>query len=95
MGREWIGYAYCMEEITTEANKMNICDLRKIFGLPPEVPLLRPHGKVDKLIDADCCCCVAVVITLDNLQLMKNQFEFCVRGYYPSLRVECAYSHTV
>lgn len=93
MGHEWIVYAYGMEEIMT---KVNICDLRRIFGTALEVPLLHPHGKVDVFIGAGCCCALPqVVIILDNLQLMITQFGFCLDGHHPSLRARCANSHTV
>ena len=95
-GLEWIVYAYGMEEITTEANKVNIAQLKRIFGLTPEISLFRPHGNVDMLIGADCCCIMPqVVVSKDNLQLMRNQFGLCVRGYHPNLRVEGVDAYTV
>lgn len=89
VGHEWIVDVYGMKEITTEAKTVNIADLKRVFGLPSDFPLFRPHGKVDMLIGADCCCIIPQVIaTKSNLQLMRNQFGFCVRGYHPALRIE-------
>lgn len=96
MGNVWIVYAYGMGEITTESNEVNMWDLRKIFRLDSNIPLFRPHGNVDMLIGADCCCLMPQVVkTVDNLQLMRNQFGFCVRGYHPGLRVKGTDSYTL
>lgn len=79
-GNVWHIRAYGMEEITARATEVNTFELSKIFGLQPQL-LVRPVGRIDMLIGSDCCQLLPRVIrTIGNLQLLENQFGYCVRG---------------
>ena len=48
-----------------------------------ETDIPRPTGEVDMLIGVDQCAIMPTVIkTVGNIQLLKNQFGYCVRGSF-------------
>lgn len=54
-----------------------------MFGVE-EWEIDRPTGKVDLLIGADNSSMIPEVVrTIDNLQLVQNNFGMCVRGSHP------------
>lgn len=76
----WQVKAYGLEEITSDVWEVDSQELSKILQVQPHL-LVRPVGKVDMLIGSDCCQLLPrVVKTVDNLQLLENQFGYCVRG---------------
>ena len=80
----WNIDAYGMDEITTDLQNIDEKYITKYF---PEINIIdyrRPTGKVDILIGVDCCAIMPnVVRTVDNAQLLRNQFGYCIRGTFP------------
>ena len=80
-GKLWTVHAYGIEEITSELDKFNVSSVASLFrNIQPE-DIERPYGKVDMLIGIDCCAIMQIVVeTVGNLQLLRNQFGYCIRG---------------
>ena len=70
-----------MDEIASEIPYVNLYNIDQKFpGFSPRI-LNRPKGKVDMLIGLDYCNLLPQVYqTCGNLQLLENQFGFCLRG---------------
>ncbi|XP_043190107.1 uncharacterized protein LOC122364075 [Amphibalanus amphitrite] len=78
-GKYWEINAYGIEEIT-ELEEIDMINIANIFHIQPEY-IKRPHGKVDLLVGTDCCVLLPEVVkTIEKIQLLRNQFGFCVRG---------------
>ena len=76
----WKIKAYGLEEITSNVCEVDATELSRILQVNPQL-LVRPVGKVDKLIGSDCCQLLPRMIkTVGNLQLLENQFGYCVRS---------------
>ena len=82
-GTEWTIEACGINEITSDIAKVDTAFIARLFGVE-EWEIDRPTGKVDLLIDADYSSMIPEVVrTIDNLQLMQNNFGMCVRGSHP------------
>ena len=85
-GKIWEITVYGMEEVTADANNVNVDSVANLFsGVTTEI-LNRPTGKIELLIGTDCCEILPVKISqAGNLQLMKDQFGFSLRGSHPTI----------
>ena len=76
-----------MDEITAEINPT---DVEEVAGLSPGITpsdIERPKDKIDLLVASDCCTLLPnKVQQVGNLQLMSNQFGYCLRGSHPLIR---------
>ena len=80
LGKTWQVKAYGLEEITSDVWEVDARKLSKILQIHPLL-LVRYVGKVDVLIGSDCCQLLPKVVkTVDNLQLLENEFGYCLRG---------------
>lgn len=69
-----------ISEITTAHHKVDLSELAKKFEVQ-ERDIQRPEGRIELLIGSDCCTVMPKVIkTVDNVQLMSNEFGLCIRG---------------
>ena len=77
----WEVHAYGIEEITSALDKFDVSSVASLFhNIQPE-DIERPHGNVDMLIGIGCCAIMPIVVeTIGNLQLLRNQFGYCIRG---------------
>ena len=81
----WIT-CYEIEDITAEVKKADFRRVGEIFRGVTEEDVRRPIGKVNLLIGTDNCSILPdKVRESGNLQLMKNQFGYCLRGSHPKL----------
>ena len=82
----WWITVYEIHDITAEVKKTNLDDIGDIFQGLSKNDVRRPSGKVQILIGTDNCSLLPdKVKQVGNLQLMENQFGYCLRGSYPSL----------
>ncbi|XP_043208348.1 uncharacterized protein LOC122373955 isoform X1 [Amphibalanus amphitrite] len=80
-GKQWEVHAYGIEEITSALDKFDVSAVAPLFQNIQPKDIERPHGNVDMLIGIDCCAIMPIVTeTIGNLQLLKNQFGYCIRG---------------
>ena len=80
-GKLWRIYAYGIEEITSALKYVNMSSYASHFSQIKIEDINRPYGTVDMLIGIDCCAILPQVVeTVGNLQLLKNQFGYCIRG---------------
>ncbi|XP_062605795.1 uncharacterized protein LOC134267606 [Saccostrea cucullata] len=87
-GKVWQVKVYGRNKITADISKVDVHGVVKFFKGIKEGDIVRPEGKVDLLIGADCCILLPEKIDqIGNLQLMRNQFEYCIRGSHAKLRV--------
>ena len=79
----WEVHAFGIDEITSELNPVNTSSVAKLFrGIQPQ-DIKRPYGSIDMLIGIDCCVIMPEVVeTVGSLQLLKNQFGYCIRGIH-------------
>lgn len=76
----WQTEACGISEISSPVTKVNVPLLAKVLGVK-ELDLARPSGKLEFLVGADYACLIPVLVkTAGNLQFMKNQFGYCIRG---------------
>ena len=80
-GRTHAICAFGMDEITSCLQHVNMEQVAARF---PDISITdssRPKGEVYFLIGVDQCAIMPTVIkTVGNIQLLKNQFGYCVRG---------------
>ncbi|XP_062602451.1 uncharacterized protein LOC134264167 [Saccostrea cucullata] len=87
-GKVWQVKVYGMNKITADISKVDVHGVVKFFKGIKEGDIVRPEGKVDLLIGADCCILLPEKIDqIGNLQLMRNQFGYCIRGSHAKLHV--------
>ena len=81
-GKHWDILAYGIDQVTGDVNHVNIERFVGFFKNVTKKYLERPTGKVDLLIGTDYCKILPrVVEQVYNLQLLKKQFGYCIRGY--------------
>jgi hypothetical protein len=86
-GQEWTVHAYGIEQVTSEIGQFNVANVTKHFRGITEKDIKRPTGSVDLLIGTDCCMLLPEkVAEVGNLQLMKNNFGYCLRGKHELLK---------
>jgi hypothetical protein len=87
-GKVWQVKVYGMNKITADISKVDVHGVVRFFKGIKEGNILRPEGKVDLLIGADCCILLPEKIDhIGNLQLMRNKFGYCIRGSHTKLQV--------
>ena len=86
-GKTWNIVAYGISEISEAICRV---DVSQVVGLFEDVSLdnlERPDGNIELLIGSDWCNLQPQVKqTVDNLQLMKNMFGYCLRGSHPCVK---------
>ena len=84
-GNIWTITVYEMMEITGKIESKDLTEVSSLFHVLGGKTIDRPSGSVGLLIGTDCCTLLPnKVAQIDNLQLMKNQFGYCLRGSHPS-----------
>ena len=85
-GKIWQICVYGMDEISTNIEETDVSEVAQLF---PEISLEdinRPKGKIELSIGADCCEILPNKIKqVGSLQLMKNQYGYCLRDSHPLL----------
>ena len=75
-----------LNETTSEVSKADMTEITTVLGVGAR-QIERPIGKIDLFIGADYSVLVLIVEKMvGDLQLMKSQFGYCVRGYLGPLR---------
>jgi hypothetical protein len=87
-GEIWQIKAYGMEKLTTNSKPVDVSGISTIFKGISESDIARTDSDVELLIGADCSKLLPVDIeNAGNLQLMKNQFGYCLRGSHSMLKL--------
>ena len=82
-GKSHVICAFGMDEITSCLQHINTEQISARFPEIRKTDILRPKGEIDLLIGVDQCTIMPTVIkTVGNIQLLKNQFGYCVRGSF-------------
>ena len=82
-GKHWDILAHGIGQVTGDVNHVNMEKFAGLFKNITTKDLERPTGKLDLLIGTDYCKILPrVVEQVDSLQLLKNQFGYCIRGYH-------------
>ena len=85
LGHCWVITVYEMKEVTGRIETKDLTEASSLFYELNGNTLIRPSGAVDVLIGTDCAKLLPKgVAEVDNLQLMCNQFGYCLRGSHPS-----------
>ena len=95
-GKIWEIKAYGIDEITANVSPIELHGIADLFKNITEQDIQRPHGKIDILIASDCCRMLPdKVQEVGDLQLMKNQFGYCLRGSHPMIKLHTQESNHV
>ena len=95
-GKIWKIKAYGINEITDNVSPIPLHGIADLFENITEQDIQRPHGKIDILIASDCCRMLPdKVEEVRDLQLMKNQFGYCLRGSHPMIKLHTRESNHV
>ncbi|CAC5362063.1 unnamed protein product [Mytilus coruscus] len=95
-GKIWTIKAYGMEEVTAEVARVDMSRVDQLFKGINKNDIQRPTGQVDILIGTDCCILMPnKEEQIGNLQLMRNQFGYCIRGSHPLLEVPKLSNHGI
>ena len=87
-GKIWNIRAYGMETITANSLHVDLSGIPQLFKGISESDVHRPSGDVELLIGSDCSMILPVKIdSVGNLQLLENQFGYCVRGSHSVLNI--------
>ena len=87
-GVEYELKAIGMDDISARAPDVNLSQLPNIFP-DMDMRMIRPSGKIDMLIGIDYCELFPQVIKADGkLQLLENNFGYCLKGSHPLLQME-------
>ena len=82
-----------MEELTSNQPYVDMEMVAEWFHINPDELSPRPNGGVEVLIGTDWCKLIPnKVDEKGDLQLMRNQFGYCIRGHHPLLTIQ---SHSV
>ncbi|XP_068229330.1 uncharacterized protein [Palaemon carinicauda] len=88
-GKHWYITAYGIEEITSEACKVDLINIVLLFDDIRLSDVERPFGEIELLVGSDWCTLMPQVKqSVGNLQLMQNMFGYCIRGSHPSIKFE-------
>ncbi|XP_068203689.1 uncharacterized protein [Palaemon carinicauda] len=88
-GKHWYITAYGIEEITSEACKVDLTNIVLLFDDIRLSDVERPFGEIELLVGSDWCTLMPQVKqSVGNLQLMQNMFGYCIRGSHPSIKFE-------
>ena len=95
-GKVWNIPAYGMQEVTTDIEEVNTTNVAGLFPEISSKDILRPKGKVEILIGSDCCDILPNKVNqAGSLQLMKNQFGYCLRGSHSSFGTQNSANNVV
>jgi hypothetical protein len=95
-GKVWEIKAYGIDEITADVSPTTLNGIASLFKHITEEDIRRPHGKIDLLIATDCTRLLPdKVQEVGDLQLMKNQFGYCIRGSHPLIKLSTKESNHV
>ena len=87
-GVEYELKAVGMDEISAQAPDVDFSQLSNIFP-DMDMKMIRPNGKIDMLIGIDYCELFPQLVRADGkLQLVENNFGYCLRGNHPLLQME-------
>ncbi|KAK3089754.1 hypothetical protein FSP39_006215 [Pinctada imbricata] len=87
-GKIWQIRAYGIDEITANIAKVEISEVTQFFPKIKNSDIYRPYGKVHLLVGSDCCAILPVKVdNVGNLQLLQNQFGYCLRGSHEKLQI--------
>ncbi|XP_068235508.1 uncharacterized protein [Palaemon carinicauda] len=88
-GKHWYITAYGIEEITSEACKVDLTNIVVLFDDIRLSDVQRPFGEIELLVGSNWCTLMPQVKqSIGNLQLMQNIFGYCIRGSHPSIKFE-------
>ncbi|XP_068214422.1 uncharacterized protein [Palaemon carinicauda] len=80
-----------VSEITAVHHHMDLGEIARKLGVQ-EKHLQRPEGRIELLIGSDYCTLLPQVIkTVDNIQLLSNDFGLCIRGRFDEKEGEKKY----
>ena len=80
-GIVWHIKAFGMDTITANVNPLSVEKVVDLFKDITEKDIHRPVWEVELLIGTDCCSMFPEKVQqVENLQLMQNQFGYCLRG---------------
>ena len=95
-GKIWEIKAYGIDEITADVSPTTLTGVASLFKHITEEDIQRPQGKIDLLIATDCSRILPdKVQQVGDLQLMKNQFGYCLRGSHPLIKIHAKKSNHV
>ena len=87
-GKVWEVKMYGMDDITAKVANIDVSRVSRLFKGISERDIQRPSGEVEILVGTDCCTLLPnKVDQIGNLQLMRNQFGYCLRGSHSLIRV--------
>ena len=93
-GKIWRIPVFGMEELTSSQPHIDINKVAELFNIERNLLSDRRSSSVDVLIGTDWCKIIPNMIKeVGNLQLMKNQFGYCIRGHHPSLEINSEVNH--
>ncbi|MPC55931.1 hypothetical protein E2C01_049879 [Portunus trituberculatus] len=88
-GVEYELKAVGMDDISAQVSVIDLSQLANIFPDTDMELMTRPSGRIDMLIGIDYCELFPQVIrTEGKLQLLANNFGYCLRGSHPLLQGE-------
>ena len=86
-GDMWQIPVYGMEELTSKQPYVDMKIVCQWFDIKETAEVSRPVGPVDVLVGTDWCKLLPnKVAEKGNLQPLKNQFGYCIRGNHPQLK---------
>lgn len=83
-GKNYVLKAVGMNAISANASDVNVSNAPLIFSDIEVDALVRPSGQIDMLVGSDYCELLPQVVeTKGKLQLLRNNFGYCLRGGHP------------
>ena len=84
--------AYGMDEVTAKIGEVDVSDIAPLLNNISLDDIKRPVGSVDVLIGTDACDILPIIEQdLGKLQLMRNQFGYCLRGTHSKIKFKDCY----
>lgn len=85
-GKIWNIKAFGINEISSNVSEVDMSEVVTLFENISSSDLESPSGDIDFLVGTDYCELLPNVVQVNGkLQLMNNQFGFCVRGLHPCI----------
>ncbi|CAC5363778.1 unnamed protein product [Mytilus coruscus] len=89
-------YVIPLTDLRAEVARVDMSRVDQLFKGINKNDIQRPTGQVDILIGTDCCILMPnKEEQIGNLQLMRNQFGYCIRGSHPLLEVPKLSNHGI
>lgn len=79
-----------MEKITTNSKPVDISGVSTLFKGISDSDISRTDGEMELLIHVGADCSILLPVNIEsagNLQLMKNQFGYCLKGSHSMLKL--------